>query len=54
MSIEYRDDDISVGFCPLCGSRLEGLTVHGRGFCHRHGWQWAEWRQKREREDEER
>ena len=41
---EYRQDDLTnVGYCPLCGDPLDGLTISGRGVCDLHGWQWAEW-----------
>ena len=40
---EYRQDDTSDGYCPLCGEPLSGLTVAAQGYCERHGWVSADW-----------
>jgi len=40
---EYRQDDTSDGYCPLCGKPLANLTVAAQGYCERHGWVSADW-----------
>lgn len=41
---EYRQDDLrDTGYCPLCGATLSAMTVGARGYCERHGWQFADW-----------
>jgi hypothetical protein len=39
---EYRQDDQTVGYCPLCGRVLSGLTGLLRGYCEVHGWTFAD------------
>lgn len=49
---EYRDDDVSVGWCLHCGETLANLTLGGIGFCPTHGWVFAEWEKPEIPEDE--
>jgi len=40
---EYRQEDTSDGYCPICGEPLANLTVAAQGYCERHGWVSADW-----------
>lgn len=40
---DFRDDDISIGYCPTCGETCSGVTLNGGGYCPSHGRVWVNW-----------
>ena len=41
---EYRQNDLTVGYCPKCGAQLVNITMSGKGYCELHGWVFADWK----------
>lgn len=40
---DFRDDDLTVGYCPLCGAECGGVMLNGGGICPEHGRVWVDW-----------
>jgi hypothetical protein len=52
---EYRQDDETRGWCPICGMECVAVTDTGKGFCEEHEWVFVNWAppEKVPAEDEE-
>lgn len=40
---EYRQDDRTIGYCPLCGEQVTDVMTDGGGWCPDHGRVWVNW-----------
>ena len=40
---EYRQDDQTIGYCPLCGEQVTDVMTDGGGWCPDHGRVWVNW-----------